>query len=388
MPRVLPSLFRILLMSVALALLTSPPEASTQERRPPIAGIDAWETDFSRHTVPFEELVSGGVPKDGIPSIDRPSFIGVREADEWLSDREPVALVNLNGESKAYPLSILIWHEIVNDEIGGRPVSVTYCPLCNTTIAFDREFRGQVLDFGTTGRLRHSDLVMYDRQTETWWQQATGEGLVGEYAGEHLTFVPITVLSWRDVKAQRPSARVLSKETGFPPAFTERYGNSPYQGYDRQRAPWAEFFRFGREDGRLEAMERIVALENDDEHLAVPFSVLAEERVANVRVGALDVVVFWAPGTASAVDNATISRGRDVGSSTTFAPDFGGRRLTFEPVGDGAFRDRETGSTWNLSGKATRGPASGTQLSEIVHGNHFWFAWAVFRPETEIWRGP
>ena len=377
---------RILMMSLAVAFPTQPLEASTQER-PAIAGREAWKTDFSKHTVPFEELASGGPPKDGIPSVDRPSFVSIRRADRWIADREPVALLNLGGETKAYPLSILIWHEIVNDEIGGRPVSVTYCPLCNTTIAFDREFRGRVLDFGTTGRLRHSDLVMYDRQTETWWQQATGEGLVGEYAGERLTFIPITVMSWRDVKKQRPSARVLSRETGFGQAFVERYGSSPYQGYDRESGPLKQFFRFGREDGRLQAMERIVALEDSEQYLAVPFSVLAEERVANVHVGGLDVVVFWVSGTASAVDNAIIARGRDVGSSSTFAPELGGRRLTFEPAGNGLFRDRETRSTWNLSGRATDGPAEGTQLTEIVHGNHFWFAWAVFRPETEIWRG-
>ena len=250
---------RTLMMSLAVAALMQPREASAQER-PTVAGSDAWKTDFSKHTVPFEEFASGGPPKDGIRSVDRPSFITIREADGWLSDREPVALLNLGGKAKAYPLSILIWHEIVNDELGGRPVSVTYCPLCNTTIAFDREFRGRVLDFGTTGRLRHSDLVMYDRQTETWWQQATGEGLVGEYAGERLTFLPITVMSWRDVKEQRPSARVLSRDTGFPRSFTQRYGNNPYEGYDRGSGPWRQFFRFGREDGRLQAMERIVAL--------------------------------------------------------------------------------------------------------------------------------
>ena len=378
---------RTLMMSLAVAALMQPREASAQER-PTVAGSDAWKTDFSKHTVPFEEFASGGPPKDGIRSVDRPSFITIREADGWLSDREPVALLNLGGKAKAYPLSILIWHEIVNDELGGRPVSVTYCPLCNTTIAFDREFRGRVLDFGTTGRLRHSDLVMYDRQTETWWQQATGEGLVGEYAGERLTFLPITVMSWRDVKEQRPSARVLSRDTGFPRSFTQRYGNNPYEGYDRGSGPWRQFFRFGREDGRLQAMERIVALEDGDDYLAVPFSILAEKRVANVQVGGLDVVVFWAPGTASAVDNSTIASGRDVGSSSAFSPELGGRNLTFEPTGDGLFRDRETRSTWNLSGKATAGPVAGAQLNEIVHGNHFWFSWAVFRPETEIWRGP
>ncbi len=374
------------MMSLAVVVLMQPLEGSTQER-PAVAGRDVWKTDFSRHTVPFEEFASGGPPKDGIRSVDRPSFITIREANRWLSDREPMAVVSVNGETKAYPLSILIWHEIVNDEIGGRPVSVTYCPLCNTTIAFDREFRGTVLDFGTTGRLRHSDLVMYDRQTETWWQQATGEGLVGEYAGEQLTFVPATVMSWRDVKEQRPSARVLSRDTGFPRDVTQRYGTNPYQGYDRGSGPWRQFFRFGRKDERLKAMERVVALEQDDEYLAVPFSILAVKRVAAVRVGGLDVVVFWAPGTASALDNSTIADGRDVGSSSAFSPEFGGRRLRFEPAGDGRFRDRQTRSTWNLSGRAIAGELAGAQLTEIVHGNHFWFAWAVFRPDTEIWRG-
>ncbi len=173
---------QILLLSM-LAAFTSPPLEASGQQWPAIAGRDDWSTDFSKHTVPLEEFTSGGPPKDGIRSIDRPSFVTVREADDWLKDREPVAVVRVNGVTKAYPLSILIWHEIVNDEIGGEPVTVTYCPLCNTTIAFDRNFDGQVLEFGTTGRLRHSDLVMYDRQSETWWQQATGEGLVGAVRG-------------------------------------------------------------------------------------------------------------------------------------------------------------------------------------------------------------
>ena len=376
----------ILSLSLLAACTSQQREASGQDR-PSIAGRDDWKTDFGKHTVPLEEFASGGPPKDGIRSIDRPSFVSVREADRWLEDREPVAVVKVRGEVKAYPLSILIWHEIVNDEIGGLPVTVTFCPLCNTTIAFDRNFGGQVLEFGTTGQLRHSDLVMYDRQTETWWQQATGEGLVGEYAGERLTLIPATVMSWRDVKEQKGSARVLSRETGFPENFTARYGHNPYRGYDRGSGPIQRFFRFGRKDDRLAAMDRVVALENNGEFLAVPFSVLAEERVANVQVGGLDIVVFWAPGTASAVDDSSIADGRDVGSSTSFFPEAGGRRLTFEAAGDGFFRDRETRSTWNLSGEAVGGELEGAQLTEMIHGNHFWFAWVVFRPETRVWSG-
>ncbi len=377
---------QIVLLSM-LAVFTSPPPEAPGQQRPAIAGRDNWSTDFSKHTVPLEEFTSGGPPKDGIGSIDRPSFMTVREADKWIEDREPIAVVRVNGVTKAYPLSILIWHEIVNDVIGGEPVTVTYCPLCNTTIAFDRNFDGQVLEFGTTGRLRYSDLVMYDRQSETWWQQATGEGLVGRYAGYRLTLIPATVMNWRSVKEQLQDAMVLSRDTGFPANFRRRYGRNPYQWYDGGDGPWKRFFRFGRKDDRVPGMERVVALESDGEYLAVPFSVLKDERVAHVKVGSLDVVVFWASGTASAVDNSTIARGRDVGSSTSFSPQVDGRVLTFEPRGNGRFRDRETGSEWNLSGRAVKGELEGTQLTEIVHGNHFWFAWGVFRPDTEIWRG-
>ena len=159
-----------------------------------------WKTDFSKRTVPLDEIVSGGPPKDGIPAIDNPKFVAVGQADRWLEDREPVVLVALGGVAKAYPLRILIQHEIVNDVVGRVPVSITYCPLCNTAISFDRRFDGMLLDFGTTGNLRHSDLIMYDRQTETWWQQATGEGIVGEFAGRKLTFLSSPLVSWKTFK--------------------------------------------------------------------------------------------------------------------------------------------------------------------------------------------
>ena len=114
-----------------------------------VGGQELWKTDFQNRTVDMDEVVSGGPPKDGIPAIDDPKFVNVREADRWLDDREPVAVVRLGEEAKAYPLQILIWHEIVNDEVGETPVSVTFCPLCNTTLAFDRRFDEWVFDFGT-----------------------------------------------------------------------------------------------------------------------------------------------------------------------------------------------------------------------------------------------
>jgi hypothetical protein len=341
-----------------------------------------WSTDFSKHTVPLEEIVSGGPPKDGIPAIDHPEFVTVREADRWLADREPVVVVAIGRTAKAFPLQILIWHEIVNDEVGGTPVTVTYCPLCNTALSFDRRFDGRVLDFGTTGRLRHSDLVMYDRQTETWWQQATGEGIVGEYAGRQLTFISAPLVSWETFKHAHPDGQVLSRETGF----NRPYGENPYERYDDLgNNPWRRFFRPPPDD-RLPAMERVVAVTLGEATVAYPFSSLEEKRVVNDEIDGAALVVLWTPGMASSVDNRSIAQGRDVGASGVYSRSVGSRTLTFEPAGDRAFRDRETSSTWDILGRAVDGELKGTQLEPVPYGNHFWFAWAVFKPETRIAR--
>lgn len=340
-----------------------------------------WNTDFGKHTVPLDEIVSGGPPKDGIPAIDNPAFVTVGDADKWLADHEPVVLLELNGDAKAYPLQILMWHEIVNDIAGGIPVSVTFCPLCNTAIAFDRRLDGRVLDFGTTGRLRHSDLVMYDRQTETWWQQATGEGIVGQYAGRMLEFISAPLISWKTFRATFPDGQVLSRRTGF----RRDYGSNPYVRYDQRPSPMARFFDT-RPDGRLPAMERVVAVELNGESVAYPFSSLRARRAVNDRIGGTRVVVLWAPGTASALDSRRIADGRDVGSSNVFHRVLDGRILTFDSDRNGAFNDRETGSTWDIMGRAVAGRLAGKRLEPIVHGNHFWFAWGVFRPETRVER--
>jgi len=343
---------------------------------------DTWRTDFSRHTVPLDEIVSGGPPKDGIPAIDQPVFVSTQEADQWLGDREPVIVVAMGADVRAYPLQILMWHEIVNDRVGGVPVTITYCPLCNTALVFDRRFNEMVLDFGTTGRLRHSDLVMYDRQTESWWQQATGEGIVGELAGKQLVPVSAPTVSWSTFKSSHPDGRVLSRETGHD----RPYGRNPYTGYDDpDGTPWSRFFRKPADD-RMPAMERIVAMSSSQTSLAYPFTTLRRRRVMNDQMDGRPIVVFWAPGTASAVDAANIAGGRDVGSSGVFGRRAGGRTLTFEAAGDGLFRDRQTGSTWTIVGSAIAGPLTGTALEPIPHGNHFWFAWAAFKPDTKIRR--
>ena len=333
-------------------------------------------TDFCIHSVDYSEIFSGGPPPDRIAAIDDPVFESVEAADEWLLDEWPVMFFESSGEAKAYPLAILIWHEIVNDEVAGQKVALTFCPLCNSTIAFNSVLEdGTVLDFGTTGNLRNSDLVMYDRQTRSWWQQFTGEAIVGQLTGTLLEMLPSQIISWADFKQNYPESLVLSRETGNP----RNYGNNPYGGYDDVgRSP---FFPVGRYGDELPPIERVVALTLGDIDVAFPFSLLSEVRVVNEEYAGQPVVIFWQSGTNTAFGNTI----RDVGSSGAFARELDGQVLTFEVAADG-FEDLETGSLWTLAGEAIEGPLLGSQLKRLVAGEHFWFSWSVFKPETIVWQ--
>jgi hypothetical protein len=368
---------RIRAATVATVLLVLLPGKGPAQTHP--VDTAAWRTDFSRHTVPLDGILPGGPPKDGIPALDRPGFVSVAEADRWLEPEEPVIAVVVGGRARAYPYQILIWHEIVNDMVGDLPLAVTYCPLCNTALVFRREHGGRVLDFGTTGRLRNSDLVMYDRQTESWWQQATGEGIVGELAGDHLDAYPAQTLSWASFREAHEGGQVLSRETGYD----RPYGRNPYEGYDRGRGPIRSFFQ-RKVDGRLPAMERVAALPGSDPPVAYPFSVLRERRAVNDVLDGHRIVVLWAPGTASALDAGTVAGGRDVGASGVFSREVDGRTLSLRPAEEGRFVDAETGSTWDVAGRAVAGPLKGNRLDPLAHGDYFWFAWAAFRPRTAI----
>ena len=351
-------------------------EALADSRLP----VGEWTTDFSLRSVPFDEIVSGGPPRDGIPPLDSPSFVNPDAADQWLGDKEPVISFELNGEARAYPLQILTWHEIVNDEVGGVPVTVTFCPLCNSAIVFDRRLEGVTLDFGTSGRLRNSDLIMWDRQTESWWQQFTGEAIIGRLTGHTLDFLPAQIVSWADFKTAHPAGQVLSKETGY----NRSYGRNPYGGYDEVGKP--PFLFFGDLDGRLLPKERVVALTIDGVDVAFPFSLLEEEGVVNYSLGDANVAVFFKKGTTSALDGSSIRDSRDIGAAAAFDANLDGRTLTFAATEDG-FTDSETGSSWNILGQSTGGELAGASLTPMVHANHFWFAWAAFKPDTRIYQG-
>lgn len=344
---------------------------------PPFDTI-GWSTDFTKRIVEWDEIMSGGPPKDGIISVDEPAFESVAAAAEWLTARDPVIFFAHNGDVRAYPLAILIWHEIVNDEVGGMPVAVTFCPLCNASIVFDATIDGQAHEFGTTGRLRNSDLVMYDRVTESWWQQFTGQALVGEYVGRQLDFLPSQVISFGDFAAEFPEGQVLQR-----PSFNRSYGANPYASYDSTDG--RPFLFTGELDTRLPATERVVGVELDGEVMAYPFSAVAEQSVVNDTLAGTPIAVMHKAGTASALDSRTINEGRDVGSVAVFRRKLDEQTLTFSANADGSFMDAETGSTWNILGEATAGELKGSQLERVLSFDHFWFAWSAFYPETGLY---
>ncbi len=319
-----------------LATLDAGPGLGEGGGRNPLAG---WKTDFARHAVPLSEFQSGGPGKDGIPAIDEPRFLAAADVG-FLEPKEPVIELVVAGEARAYPIQILIWHEIVNDTVAGVPVAVTFCPLCNTAIVFDRRLGGRVLDFGTTGNLRNSDLVMYDRQSESWWQQFGGRALVGRLTGKRLEQLPARIVAWSAFRREHPGGSVLSRETGHDRA----YGQNPYFGYDDVDTP-PFFSTENSRDDRLLPKERVVFIERANEAVAVPFSTLRRRKTVEVEVAGKRLLVRWRGGVASSLDRGEVADGRDVGATEVLEA---GRLVPFDQP--------------------------------------FWFAVAAFRPEVRIVR--
>ncbi|EEX10464.1 conserved hypothetical protein [Ruegeria lacuscaerulensis ITI-1157] len=269
------------------------------------ANPDLWRgewprTDFAMTSVrSWSQIRSGGPPRDGIPALSDPAFVRARDAS-GLDTTEPVLTIELpGGRPRAYPIRYLIWHEIVNDRIGNRPVAITYCPLCNSALVFDRRTDHGVLSFGVTGKLRHSDMVMYDRETESWWQQATGEAIVGRLTGMRLQALPAWMESWAQFRQRNPDGLAMAE-----PHYNRDYGRNPYRGYDTSRHPFLY-------DGELppngiHPLERVVRVGDR----AWPLSRLRRQG----KVTEAGVTISWRSGQASALDAGRIAKGRDVGS--------------------------------------------------------------------------
>lgn len=378
--KALVSAFVISVAAAACAFSQQPartvPEVENVSRVP--AHFRGWRTNFEKTSIDLDEIMSGGPPKDGIPAIDKPKFVSVTEAYAWLSKNEPVISLRVDGEARAYPLQILIWHEIVNDEIAGKPVTVTFCPLCYTAIAFDRRLDGKVYSFGVSGMLRHSDMVMYDRETESFWQQISGDAIVGDLNGKTLNQFPSQIVSFEQFAKAFPKGTVLSRETGY----SRDYGRNPYTGYDDiDKTPF--LFR-GKPDKRLKPMEKVVAVKIGETAKAYPYSITKAHRVIHDKIDAADIVVFHADGAASALDAGRINESKEAGTTGVFSSVVDGRKLTFK-YSNGEFIDEETNSRWNVFGEAVSGELKGKSLKPFNHGDYFAFAWLVFKPETDVY---
>ncbi len=361
---------------------TPSPSSSPAPRRDegdlPSALEDPGSDAFPAPLIDLDDLVSGGPPPDGIPPIDQPRFEDVADV-KWLGATDPVLSLTVDGETRGYPVAILTWHEIVNDEVAGTPVAVTYCPLCNSGVAFLRVLDGRRLDFGTSGMLYADNLVMYDRQTQSLWPQLTGVASVGALTGSELEAIPMGVVGWDQFRESHPDARVLTRETGHD----RDYGTNPYVGYDQPDGGLIAPIPGGTDD-RLLVKERVVGLgAGDDAPVAVVRALVADDGVLVVPLDGQQVSVWHAPGQSSALDAERITESTDVGTVAAFSPRVGRRELTWRRAGE-EFVDDQTGSRWDITGRAVAGPLRGTRLEPVRHLDTFWFAWVAFQPETRV----
>jgi uncharacterized protein DUF3179 len=321
-------------------------------------------SEEERSIVPPEQIVSGGPPADGIPSIDEPKFVQVQRAEEFLENSDLIVGLNINGDIRAYPLQILVWHEIVNDKIGGIPVAVTYCPLCFTNQVFNRTMNdGQILEFGTSGKLYNSNLVMYDRTTKSLWSQAMAQGIVGKLAGVKLERIPFDVAYWKEWKQLYPDSKVLYTDTGS----ARPYGADPYGDYYTNGDL---LFPISNRDDRLGLKEIVIGLENKGQYKAFKLQEVEDKKVINDQLNGKAIVLFSLhPFMARVYD-----------------PVVDGQILEFNyTIKYKGFVDKQTRSIWNFEGEAISGHMKGKQLTRIPFDEGFWFEWVAFHPKTELY---
>ena len=319
----------------------------------------------TKHTVPLDQIVGGGPPADGIPSIDNPKFLDITEADKYIEDSEFVLGLNINGDIRAYPLQIMVWHEIVNDVVGNVPVAITYCPLCFTNQVFERTLSdGNIVEFGTSGKLYNSNLVMYDRTSNSLWSQALGESIVGNYAGEKLERIPFDISYWKEWKELYPESKILSRDTGS----TRPYGADPYGNYYTSNTV---LFPVSNNDDRLGLKEIIVGLNFEEIYKAYKLQDIESNHIINDQISDKSVTLFsFYPFMSRAFD-----------------PVVNNTMLTFEYDKDRKIAiDKETKSEWNFDGVSINGDLKGTELSRLPYDQGFWFEWVAFHPETLLYQ--
>ncbi len=356
----------------------------------PSALDDRTNSEFPEPLINPDSLRSGGPPPDGIPAIDNPKFEKAEDVD-WLDPNESVLSFTQNGETRAYPIQVMVWHEIVNDTVGGTPVAITYCPLCNSAVALDRRVDDLVLTFGTSGLLHNSDLVMYDRQTESLWPQLGFKAAIGHLTGTEPKVLSLSTVPWQEFRDENPNAWVLSRDTGV----SRDYGRNPYGGYDSDDTSQPFLFD-GTADGRLPVKTHVIGLFAKDDPVAVTVQHILDEGLV-VLDGPEGEVVLWArPDVRTPLDADQVADGRRTGAAVAFKPETeAGVAVDLERSdstedsaasedGKAPFRDTITGSRFAWSGLAQSGSLKGQRLVQVPAVDTFWFAWAAFSPDTRV----
>ena len=322
--------------------------------------LKLMETNGVKHLIPLDKIKDGGPPKDGIPSIDNPIFVDVSDSN-FMSDSDIVIGLNINGEIKAYPLFILVWHEIVNDKIGDTPISVTYCSLCYTSQVFERIIDNQEVEFGTSGKLYNSNLLMYDRLTDSYWSQALGIAVTGELSGYELNLIPFDLITWGDWKTLHPDTFVLTTDTGY----IRSYATDPYGSYYTEPRI---MFPVEHNDDRLHPKEIILGFHQNDVYKAYKQSDIESNVIINDFIDETPVLlVSFFPQ-----------------NSRSFERILDGTILNFTYSNNQIF-DSQTNSEWNYDGLAISGEYDGRQLNRMAIEPGFWFEWVAFHPDTLIY---
>ena len=321
--------------------------------------LTMMETNGVKHLIPLDKIKGGGPPKDGIPSIDNPIFADVSDS-HFMSDSDIVLGLEINGISKAYPLFILVWHEIVNDKVGDTPVSVTYCPLCYTNQVFERIIDGQEVEFGTSGKLYNSNLLMYDRLTESYWSQALGMAVTGELSGYQLNLIPFDVITWGDWKTLHPDTLILTTDTGF----IRSYATDPYGSYYTEPRI---MFPVEYNDDRMHPKEFVIGFNQDNIYKAYKQNDIESNTILNDSIGTIPVMLI-----------SLFSE-----NTRAFERTLDDQILDFAYV-DNKIIDIQTNSVWNYDGLSISGKYAGQQLERLPIEPGFWFAWIAFHPETLV----
>ncbi len=326
--------------------------------------IAAFLDPLAERTIDAREVVWGGVDVDGIPPLESPRHVRPEAAADWIDGSDLVAGAEINGDARAYPFRIIAWHEMVNDTIGGIPVSLAYCTLCGSAILYDGRVGGEVYRFGTSGLLYRSNKLMYDRNTRTLWNQFSGKPAWGALVGQsiRLDVFPVVVTSWADWYAQHPDTTVLDINTGF----IRNYGSGvAYREYFNSPDTW---FHVPEQDGRLAAKDDVFAVRVGESLTAYPIELLAERVLVSDEVGGRSIVVV-------ATADGEGGRAYEAGV-VEFA--------SADPLA-GTLTDAE-GNTWSISEDALVGP-EGATLPRVGGHNAYWFAIANLTEGGRLWEG-